>query len=96
MPIAHNWVFDREFIIDWLDIKGFEMYFDPRYRDTMAVSLFENDKAEMRGEMHHPYPKNNLQYLCSQLKVEREKSHTALDDCVATAEVYRKLIQGSV
>jgi DNA polymerase III epsilon subunit-like protein len=91
MPIAHNWVFDSGFISQWIGTKSFEYIFDPRYRDTMAVSLFLNDLADMKNEQY-PYPKNNLQYLCSELKVERTRAHTALDDAVATAEVYRRLL----
>jgi len=92
MPIAHNWVFDRSFLIDWLGYKTFDYCFDPRYRDTMGMSLYDNDIADWRSE-YHPYPKNNLAYLASQLKVDRRFSHTALDDCRVTAEVYRKMVQ---
>ncbi len=86
-----------DLLVEWFEnlklgmFKTFEYIFDPRYRDTMGTSLFLNDVADMMGEKY-PYPKNNLQYLCSELKVERERSHTAVDDCVATAEVYRRMI----
>jgi DNA polymerase III epsilon subunit-like protein len=43
-----------------------------------------------------PFPKVNLQYLCSQLKVERDRSHEAMQDCVATAEVYRKMLRDAI
>lgn len=91
MPIAHNWVFDRDFIIDWLGEETFDMCFDPRYRDTMCMSLYDNDIASWHVEPF-PFPKNNLAYLCSQLGVDRNQAHTALDDCVATAECYRKMV----
>lgn len=92
MPIAHNWVFDRDFIIDWLGYETFDMCFDPRYRDTMAMSLYDNDIAGYHVT-DFPYPKNNLAYLCSQLGIEHGQAHTALDDCVATAEAYRLMIK---
>jgi DNA polymerase III epsilon subunit-like protein len=95
MPIAHNWVFDRAFMIDWLGEKTFDMCFDPRYRDTMSMSLYDNDVADYHSN-RFPFPKNNLQYLCSQLNIERTRAHTALDDCVATAEVYKRMIQRSI
>ncbi len=91
MPIAHNWVFDRGFIIDWLGINAFEYYFDPRYRDTMGMALYDNDCADWRGEMFD-YPKTHLSYLCNSLGVERLRAHTALDDAVATMNAYRKLV----
>lgn len=94
-PIAHNWVFDRPFIVDWLGPKTFDYCFNPQYRDTMGMALFANDSADARGEPC-PYPKVNLAYLCSQLQIERFGIHTALDDCVATAAVFKRLIQLSL
>lgn len=92
MPIACNWAFDREFLIDWLGEDAFQYYFDPRYRDVMSMTLYDNDVSDWRGEPFE-YAKNNLQYICTTLKIERTQQHTALDDCVATAEAYRKIIQ---
>jgi DNA polymerase III epsilon subunit-like protein len=92
MPIACNWPFDREFIRRWLGIDGFYHYFDPRFRDVMSMSLYDNDIADWRGDTF-PYNKNNLQWLCTVLGIERTRSHTALDDCVATAEVFRRMVQ---
>jgi DNA polymerase III epsilon subunit-like protein len=94
MVVAHNWPFDREFIIDWLGYPTFEVIFDPRFRDTMAMSLYDNDIADYHVT-NFPYPKNNLSYLCSQLGVDRPRIHTAVDDCVATAECYRKMIHNA-
>jgi DNA polymerase III epsilon subunit-like protein len=95
MPIAHNWVFDRSFILDWLGPAAFNYIFDPRYRDTMCMSLMDNDVADWRSEPH-PYAKNNLQYLCSTLHIDRHNAHTALDDVNATIEVYKKLVKRSI
>jgi DNA polymerase III epsilon subunit-like protein len=91
MPLAQNWPFDRSFIQDWLGIKTYEFCISRFYRDTMVVASYENDCADFRCE-EHPYPKVNLQYLCSQLKVVNHNPHDALSDCVATAEVYKRLI----
>lgn len=91
-PLAHNWPFDREFLIQWLGPKTFEMIFHPWYRDTMAMALYDNDAADWKGE-EFPYPKCNLGYLCSQLKIDRYNSHNALDDAVATATVYKRMIK---
>lgn len=92
-PIGHNYAFDREFIIDWLGIKSYELCFDPRYRDTMGISCFENDKADFFGRPF-PYQKNSLDYLCNALKIENPMAHQALSDCLATAEVYKAMVQG--
>lgn len=91
-PLAQNWPFDRAFLIDWLGPESFDRYFDARYRDTMVAALYENDRADFKAEPH-PYPKVNLQYLASQLRVMTDRSHDALADCLTTAEVYRQLVK---
>jgi len=90
-PLAQNWVFDRGFIIDWLGEKAFSDFFDARYRDTMAAALFCNDHADFTNEKI-PYPKVNLTYLASQLTVVNDRAHDALQDCITTAEVYRRMV----
>ncbi len=94
-PLAQNWPFDREFLMDWMGRAQFGHIFDARYRDTMSAALFENDKADFRN-LHYPYPKVNLAYLASQLKVEHQRAHDALQDCVVTAEVYRRMLSTSI
>ena len=94
MPIAHNWIFDYQFMEDWLTRETMEYCFDPRYRDVMSLSLFENDVAEWRGNPF-PYAKNNLPYLCTTLNVDRGSAHNALDDCIATARVMKRMIQST-
>ena len=90
-PLAQNWPFDRGFMIDWLGEKSFADFIDSRYRDTMTAALFENDRADFKNEKV-PYPKVNLTYICSQLGVVNERAHDALQDCIATAESYRRMI----
>lgn len=90
-PLAQNWAFDREFVIDWLGREAFKQYFDPRYRDTMCCASYDNDRADMRIEPL-PYNKVNLAWLCKTLKVENSRAHDALADCVATAKVYKAMV----
>lgn len=92
MPLAHNWAFDKVFIQDWLGQSMFNEMIDSRYRDTMAISLFLNDHASFHAEKV-PYSKNSLQWLCKRLGVENVRAHDAIQDCLATAECYRKLCQ---
>jgi DNA polymerase III epsilon subunit-like protein len=92
IPLAHNWPFDRGFVADWLGPETFNQCFDARYRDTMVVASFANDLAEFRHEPF-PYAKVELQYLATTLKIQIERPHTALDDALGTAEVYRELIK---
>lgn len=90
-PLAHNWCFDRGFIIDWLGRESFNQYFDGRYRDSMVVSLFENDRADFKCEPY-PHPKVNLTYLAKIYNIPHERAHDALGDCIATAQIYKRIV----
>lgn len=90
-PLAHNWPFDRAFVIDWLGNEGFDQTFDPRYRDSMAVATYMNDRADFRTE---PYPFNqvNLRWLARVCGIDHPHAHDALADCLVTAEIYKKQV----
>ena len=92
IPLAHNWSFDKPFLQDWLGYGTFDYLMDSRARDTMSLSLMLNDMAAMHAEKV-PYSKNHLKWLCGQLDVEHEYAHNALQDCIATAECYKRMIQ---
>lgn len=96
-PLAHNWPFDRGFILDWLGQKTFEYIIDGRFRDTMTAALFANDRSCFNN-IPTPYPKVNLTYLASQLKVEHKelRRHDALQDCIITAEIYHRMMTHTV
>lgn len=91
IPVAHNWVFDSIFIRRWLGNKTFELLFSPLYRDTLPISLFENDIRGYRGD-EYLFQKNNLSYLCSTMHIERDRAHRALDDAIATAKVFKTIL----
>ena len=92
IPLAHNWPFDKPFIQDWMGYGLFDELMDSRYRDTMAVSLFLNDNADFHADKV-PYSKNKLGWLASKLGIPHERAHDALQDCLVTGEVYRRLCQ---
>ena len=100
VPVAQNWPFDRSFMTEWLGPTSFEAFFHPWYRDTLPVAQYLNDKyakdpmCVLAAKV--PFPKSNLAYLCSQLKVKNAKAHDALQDCIATAEVYRQMVLGHI
>lgn len=100
VPLAQNWVFDRGFMIDWLGAKTFEYIFHPWYRDTLPVAQYLNDKhgwdVGQSFPWKVPFPKSNLGYICSQMGVKNAKAHDALQDCVATAECYRRMCLGQL
>lgn len=91
VPLAHNWPFDRHFILDWLGPASFNDFFHPHYRDSMTAAIFLMDLADhnsRRVEMS----KFNLSELCNKMDVTNLQAHDALQDCVATAECYRRLM----
>lgn len=94
MPLAHNWQFDSAFIKAWLGISLFGEIFDSRSRDTQVAAAYLNDQAAMRGDVV-PFSKIKLSWLCNKLNVENVRAHDALQDCMATAEVYRRLLMSS-
>lgn len=92
VPLAHNWVHDYNFLEDWLGYEHMQYYFWGHYRDTQCSALFENDKADAQVEQT-PYPKLGLGNLAARLGVEHERAHDALQDCIATAAVYKRMLQ---
>lgn len=93
VPLAHNWAgIDKIFIQKWLGPLTFDSIFHFHPRDTMLAALYLNDRADALVEQV-PFPKVNLSYLTTVLKIETfGRSHTALEDCVNTAKVYKKLL----
>ena len=94
-PLGCNYHFDQEFMRDWLGDVAYEQYFDYHVRDVQSAALYLNDKADFSAETV-PFPKTNLRYLCSQLGVNQEGAHDALQDCIATAEVWRRMVMGQL
>lgn len=87
-PLGHNYAFDKSFIEPWLGPETYKHIFSHLYKDTMIAAQFANDKAAMHAEPV-PYSKNSLTWLCRAHRIERIRSHRALSDAKATAELYR-------
>lgn len=94
VPLAHNWPFDRDFMINWLGRATYEYVFFGHYRDLMAAALYLNDWSDFHGEPY-PYQKVDLAYVCSTLKVKNDKAHDALNDCLATIKAYKALLSSA-
>lgn len=89
--LGHNISFDKAFILRWLGVDMFNEIFDSRIRDTMIAALYLNDRAGMHVNPV-PFPKVNLAWMAKTFTIPHEQAHDALQDCLVTAEVYRKLI----
>jgi len=61
----------------------------------MSMALYDNDIAGHRG-FDIQYPKCNLSALCNALNIERERAHTAVDDVLDTAKVFKRLIKSAI
>ena len=91
IPLAQNWPFDREFLKEWQGQESFNQAFNPVYRDTMVAAAFDIDLCDFRSEKVL-FTESNLGYICARLGVHNIKAHDALQDCIATAECYRRMI----
>lgn len=87
IPLGQNYQFDLGFMRRWLRDR-YDEWFRPDYRDTMIAASYLNDVYGMKND-NVPFPKVNLQYLCSQTNTINNSAHDALQDCVATAKVYK-------
>lgn len=92
VPLAHNWPFDRQFILEWLGgPKSFEYFFDWHYRDSMCAAAYLCDRADAFLD-RVPYTHYGINDLGAKHGVPNYKAHDALQDCIQTAEVYRRML----
>lgn len=91
IPVAQNWPFDHNFIESWLGRELLDRVFYYKSRDTSAAVNFINDSMQARG-LDARFKKTSLEYICRQLGVPLEQAHDALADALATAEVYKRLV----
>lgn len=95
VPLGHNFAFDAEFLKDWLGEDSYNTYFGYRVRDTSAASLFLNDRASFAAEPC-PYPKMGLGECARRMGIDNKNAHDAMQDCLMTAELYRRMIHATL
>ncbi len=74
---------------------GSESYaeiFRDDFRDVQKMALTVNDMCDWHSEAI-PFPKVNLAYLAASLGMEQFKAHDAISDCLATGEIYRRMMR---
>lgn len=94
-PIAHNWGFERSFLVPWLGLELFDSIFTPHPRDTMILCSMLNDRASMIGQ-EIPFKYLRLPWLCKLLGIELLNSHNALEDSIATAKLYASIMRAVI
>lgn len=93
VPLGANYNFDLLMLHDLFGGPlSYEEYFRSDFRDVQKTALYLNDVADFMSE-RIPFPKVKLSYLCSCLGVTNADAHDAMGDCLATAEIYRKLMR---
>lgn len=91
-PLAHNWGFERSFLVPWLGPDLMNAIFTPLPRDTMTFALSLNDRAALMG-MKPIFPRVNLPTMCSYFGIPLESAHDALADTIATAKLYSAMLR---
>jgi DNA polymerase III epsilon subunit-like protein len=91
VPLAHNWGFERSFMLPWLGPDTFHTIWDGRARDSMQGSALINDIHWWQGNKD-PFTEISLTSVCKRLGIPLENAHNALADCLATAKVYKALL----
>jgi DNA polymerase III epsilon subunit-like protein len=91
VALAHNYPFERGFLINWLGPESFEQFFYIHPRDTQAFGAMINDAAVYHGKKI-PFNNLSLTAMTKIFGIDNEKSHDALADALAGAKLYRELI----
>lgn len=92
MPLWTNGSFDKDFLREWLGREHYEHYFHFHERDTQVIGLFLNDRYDHHAEFKIPFTRVGLVNMCEELGVLNDMAHDALQDCLATADLYRSLL----
>lgn len=92
VPLAHNWGFERSFLINWLGLDGFNSKWHVHPRDTMTLAASINDLYVWHGRKH-PFPSLSLTSLCGRFDIQLDNAHDALSDCLATAKLYASIMR---
>lgn len=95
-PSFHHILPEIEDFIGWYPIIGHNISFDLRFLESHGVDISKNppiDTFFLANFLCSDEKSLNLWYLCEVLWVELENAHRALDDTVATAKVFHKLVE---
>lgn len=92
IPLAHNWAFERGFLLQWLGLETFTDIWSGHPRDTLILGNLLNDLAAWHGR-NIPFPRLNLGAMCETMGVKLLNAHDALGDCLATAALYRNMLR---
>lgn len=92
IPLAHNWGFERTFLIHWLGMDRFNALWQSTARDSMIFANSINDLYCWHGRKP-PFDRVNLGHLCGKFDIKLDNAHDALADCIATAKLYGAMMR---
>ena len=92
-PLAHNWAFERGFLLDWLGLETLDAIWHPHSRDSQRVATLFNDAAAYHGKKI-PFGTVSQRSLCKKFGIVNANEHDALADCLACSKLYRALVRG--
>jgi oligoribonuclease (3'-5' exoribonuclease) len=91
IPVAFNWIFDRDFLIQFLGLESFNECFHHRVRDVMHMLTYVSDRLEMH--YYKPgFTTFTLEKCCELMHVDNMRAHDALHDAIATAQCARAIM----
>lgn len=91
VPMAHNWAFERGFLMNWLGLESFNQFFHYHPRDSMLFAISINDAATFHG-LSAPFPYPGLKALAKRFGIVNPKPHDALCDALTEAKVYKAML----
>jgi DNA polymerase III epsilon subunit-like protein len=91
VPLAHNWAFERNFLMHWLGVESFDALFMSLARDTMLFGLSINDAAAYHG-LDVPFPYVGLKAMTKKYGIVNPNPHDALSDALTGARLYKALL----
>jgi len=91
MPLGQNYTFDKHFILSWIGQSLYDELFFFHYRDTMIAAGYLDDRSSFVGEPC-PFGKCSLSSLANKVGVAHDQAHDAIQDCLTTAKVYKKML----
>lgn len=94
VPLCHNSQFDIPFVQSMLGLEMFYDIFGYPTRDTQSLIVGMMDRAAFHN-VKCPFPYARLSECCKALGIKLDDAHDALADAVATARVYRALLEKS-
>ena len=84
--VAHNVAFDCCFLAKAFSVTGIANKMHFHKLDTISIAF-------AKLHLNESVDRYSLQFLCDHFGIENKNAHTALSDCRATLELYKKLIQ---